>query len=251
MKILTDKIYSIILAELQPVIDEKGFTEKDGVFANAEGAFKIEHDEEKKLLKLYFAPVEDGEIKEYKEASGFLFEDEENERDAASAGMDFADTLKILVGIKKGRYQTGNIAIPKASGSKTPSIDDLTAKILTIYPEFKPAYQEHVAKYNSFLYIDFYKEFIVPKAREVMAKGNKKQVDKLMSLLSDMYCDGDRSVGNVVVGVILTGASEFDREKANAILEALNEYKFLKTAFQYYFDMAVKNKKVRQMFSAS
>ena len=244
---MTENIYNLIIEEMQPLISEKSFKEKDGVFSNEEYAFKIEHNEEQKLLKLFCAPKEEGEIKEFVEASAFLFEDAENIRDAKSAGLDFLDTAKIKFGVKSSRYQGANITLPKSNKSKNPDIEALTAKILNIYPEFKEDYKEHVSKYNSFLYIDFYKTFICPKLKEVVDSGNKKQISKIMSMLSEMYNEGDRTVGDVVVGVILTGAMDFDNKRAEKIVEYLNEYNYLKVAAKNYFNLAFKDKNIKKM----
>jgi len=245
---VNENIKKIIIDEMQPLISEKGFSEKDGVYSNSEYAFKVEHDSDAKLLKLLVATVENNEIKDFSEASAFLFEDEENVKDARSAGLDFLDTAKIKFGIKAGRYQGANIALPKST-SQTPDVEALTAKILNIYPEFKDTYKEHVSTYGAFLYIDFYKTYIAPKVKEVIDGGNKKQITKLMGVLSEMFNEGDKMVGDVIVGVILTGAADFDKQREEIIISYLQEHKYLKTATQSFFALAHKDKKIKQMLS--
>lgn len=245
---MTENIKNIILDNMKSLIDEKSFKEENGVFSNEEYAFKVEHDEEAKLLKLLVATKEEGEIKDFTEASAFLFEDETNERDAASAGLDFLDTAKLKFGVKAGRYYNANVALPKAT-SKIPNIEALTAKILNIYPELKDAYKEHVAKYNDFLYLEFYKTYVTVKVREVVDSKNKKQIKKIFSMLSDMFNEGDKMVGDIIVGVILTGAANFDKARQELILEHLNDYKYLKPAVFNYFALANKDKKIKEMLS--
>ncbi len=245
---MNEKIKKIILDEMQPLITEKGFIEEKGVFSNNEYAFKVEHDSDAKLLKLFVAVKENDEIKDFQEASAFLFEDEEDVKDARSAGLDFLDTAKIKFGIKASRFQGANIALPKSTSS-TPDVEALTAKILNVYPEFKDAYKNHVSEYGDFLYIEFYKTFVAPKVREVVDSGNKKQIKKIMDLLSEMFNEGDKMVGDVIVGVILTGAANFDKDRETAILSSLDEYKFLKPAVSSFFALARKDKKIKQMLS--
>ncbi len=245
---MNENIKKIIIDELQPIITEKGFVEKDGVYSNSEYAFKVEHDCDNKLLKFFVATVEEGEIKEFSEASAFLFENEEDQKDARSAGLDFLDTAKTKFGIRQGRYTGGNIALPKSTSS-TPDIEALTAKILNIYPEFKETYKSEVALYGDFLFIDFYKTYIAPRVREVIDSGNKKQISKVMNVLAEMFNEGDKMVGDVVVGVILTGAANFDKAREEAILAALEEHKFLKVAAQSFFNLARNDKKIKKMLS--
>lgn len=245
---MNENIKKIIIDEMQPLISEKGFSEKEGVFSNNEYAFKIEHDADAKVLKLFVATIDNGEIKDFTEASAFLFENEEDVRDARSAGLDFLDTAKLKFGIKAGRYQGANIALPKST-SNTPDIEALTAKVLNIYPEFKDTYKEYVAVQGDFLYIDFYKTYIVPKVREIIDGGNKKQIAKLMNMLSEMFNEGDKMVGDVIVGVILTGAAGFDKEREEIILSYLAEHKYLKPATAAFFALAKKDKKIKQMLS--
>ena len=245
---MNENIKKIIIDEMQPLISEKGFSEKEGVFSNNEYAFKIEHDADAKVLKLFVATIDNGEIKDFTEASAFLFENEEDVRDARSAGLDFLDTAKLKFGIKAGRYQGANIALPKST-SNTPDIEALTAKVLNIYPEFKDTYKEYVAVQGDFLYIDFYKTYIVPKVREIIDGGNKKQIAKLMNMLSEMFNEGDKMVGDVIVGVILTGAAGFDKEREEIILSYLAEHKYLKPATEAFFALAKKDKKIKQMLS--
>lgn len=245
---MNENIKKIIIDELQPLISEKGFSEKDGVYSNNEYAFKVEHDSEAKLLKLFVANVENNEVKDFSEASAFLFENEEDLKDARSAGLDFLDTAKLKFGIKAGRYQGVNIALPKST-AQTPDVEALTAKILNIYPEFKETYKEHVSSYGAFLYIDFYKTYIAPKVKEVVDSGNKKQIKKLMDVLAEMFNEGDKMVGDVIVGVILTGAANFDKQREEIIISSLDEHKYLKTATQSFFALARKDKKIKQMLS--
>ena len=245
---MNENIKKIIIDELQPIITEKGFSEKEGVYSNNEYAFKVEHDSDNKLLKFYVATVNEGVVSEFSEASAFLFENEEDVKDARSAGLDFLDTAKNKFGIRAARYRGANIALPKSTSS-TPNVEALTAKILNIYPEFKESYKAHVSSYGDFLFIDFYKTYVAPKVREVVDSGNKKQIGKVMSVLAEMFNEGDKMVGDVVVGVILTGAADFDKEREAKIIDALEEYKFLKVATQSFFALAHKDKKIKKMLS--
>ena len=131
-----------ILEQLNGIIDTADFkaNEDKTEFKNEKLAFKISHNEEKKLLILDVASVdENGEVGEYQNASSWLFENEEDLRDADSAGMDFFDTLKGKVGLKNTRInRNGEIAMPsKEKSGSSYNIEAFCAKILAIYPQLK------------------------------------------------------------------------------------------------------------------
>ncbi len=246
---MTDNIQKILMAEIEPVIKEQGFLKADDVYKNETYAFKIEHSEEEKLLKLYCATVDNGEVGDFSEASAFLFEDPENERDAMSAGLDFVDTIKTRFGIKNTKNANANIILPKADKKKSPDIDSFTGTMLSVFPEFKETYKEEVERFGGFMAIDFYKRFIAPKAAEILLSNNRKQIKKLLSTLSDMYEQGDKIVGDIVVGIILTKAADFDKEKADIFLSYMDDYPYLKPAFKNYFELSVKDKKIKEMLA--
>ena len=247
---MTEQIYNVILKELNPLITENGFSEKDGVFLNKDYAFKIEHDEEKKVLKLLICVLENGEPKNFEEASVFLFENPESEHDALSAGLDFADTIRIKFGLNKSRIgnSKAEITIPKAS-LKTPHLEALTGKVLAIYPDLKPVYTSFVEQYGQFLYIDFYKKYVALKVREVVDSGNKKQINKIMNVFSDMYCNADKITGDIIVGIVLAKAADYNKERAEKITASLENHSFLKNAFNNYFALSLKDKKVKEMLA--
>ena len=70
-----------------------------------------------------------------------------------------------------------------------------------------------------------------------------------MDVLAEMFNEGDKMVGDVIVGVILTGAANFDKQREEIIISFLDEHKYLKTATQSFFALARKDKKIKQMLS--
>lgn len=225
-----------ILEQLSGIIETAGFkaNEDKTEYKNEKIAFKISHDEEKKFLLLDIAAVgEDGETGEYSNASSWLFENPEELRDAESAGMDFFDTLKGKIGMKGTRInRNGEIAMPsKEKSGNTFNVEAFCAKMLAIYPQLKEEYKNHITEYGSFLYIDFFKTYIVPQIEKLLDENNKKNLKKVFPVLDDIYVNGDRTVQNVVVGVVLCGAVKDNEAHYNAAMEAMADYQFLKVAF--------------------
>lgn len=234
---MNSQVLEKISEQLCGIIETAGFTannEEKTEYKNEKIAFKIGHDEERKLLTLDIAPLgEDGEIGEYSNASSWLFENPEDLRDAESAGMDFFDTLKTKIGMKGTRInRNGEIAMPsKEKSGNSFGVEALCAKLLAIYPQLKDEYKNHIAEYGSFLYVDFFKTHIVPQIEKLLDENNKKNLKKVFHVLDDMYVNGDRTVQNVIVGVILCGAVKDNQSRYDIAIEAMAEHKFLKVAF--------------------
>ena len=189
----------------------------------------------------------DGKPEEFQNLSTYLFEDETYLKDATCAGLDFADTIRTKCGYKRNTRQiTGTIAVPKGK-SEGNNIDTYTGKILAVYPEHKQDYQAHMAKYGKFLYVDFYATIIAPTVKKVFESGAKKQISKIVEVLDEMYCKGDKICGDIAVGIVLCGAADFDPQMAENIKTALQDHKYLKNAFSSYFDLSLKSPKVKEM----
>ncbi|MBO5105889.1 MAG: hypothetical protein J6C29_03225 [Clostridia bacterium] len=233
---MNSQVLEKILEQLSGIIETAGFkaNEDKTEYKNEKVAFKIGHDEEKKLLLLDIAQIgENGEVGEYSNASSWLFENPEELRDAESAGMDFFDTLKGKIGMKGTRInKNGEIAMPsKEKSGNSFNVEAFCAKMLAIYPQLKEEYKNHIAEYGSFLYIDFFKTHIVPQIEKLLDENNKKSLKKVFPVLDDVYVNGDRTVQNVVVGVVLCGAVKDNESRYQAAMEAMAEHQFLKVAF--------------------
>lgn len=247
---MNSQVQEKILEQLNGMIETAGFkaNEDKTEFKNEKLAFKISHDEEKKLLLLDVAAVgENGELGEYTNASSWLFENPEDLRDAESAGMDFFDTLKGKLGMKSTRInRNGEIAMPsKEKSGNSYNVEAFCAKMLAIYPNLKDEYKNHMAQYGTFLYVDFFKTHIVPQIEKLLDENNKKSFKKVIPVLDDVYVNGDRTTQNVVVGIVLCGAVKDNKERYDAAMEALAECQFLKVAFfnimnRYKKDKALK-----------
>lgn len=230
---MTSEVLSAITEQMQTTIEKGGFKKvEDGYFKNDKLAFKINHNEEKKLLVLEAAAVdEQGNAGDFQTESSWLFEEAENTRDAASAGMDFNDTVKSLIGMRRVRTErSGDVALPDKNSGDAKNVEALCGKMLAIFPQFKDEYKAHVTKYGTFLYIDFFSKTFAVKIGEMLDQNNKKSLKKLFDCLADMYNLGDRASQNAVVGVLLGGAVRGNDARLKTALEYLEEHIYLKTA---------------------
>ena len=141
------------------------------------------------------------------------------------------------------------IELPKkAEEGAEPNIEAFTQKFLAVFPQYKDNYKEMMAKYGSFLYVEFYKTYGVEKMRELAAdeSANKKQLQKYFKMLGEMHYEGDSSVGDVICTVILGGSFYDNVEGFNEIADKyLEDFPFLKTAARASVMGFKKNKKLR------
>lgn len=251
---MNKQVLEKITEQLSGIIETNDFiSNKQGnEFKNDRLAFKISHDEEKKMLLLDVAEInESGEVGEYSNASSWLFEESENLRDAESAGLDFLDTLKGRLGIRRVRTnRSGEVAMPRKEAGATPNIEALCVKTLAIFPQFKEAYKEHVSHYGSLLAIEFFKSTLTVKLGELLDEKNKKSLKKTFAMLSDLYEEGDRNVQNIIIGVVLGGAVRGNNERYETALEYLEDNNYIKNAFINIVGLINKDKRYNEILGA-
>ncbi len=238
-----------VLEELNPLFTEQGFKEINGVFKNDKKAVKVEYIEDRQSYVLYAADIdEDGNHGELSELTAWLFDDSQNESDAVSVGMDFADTLRKNMGIKvKLSSAAAAVELPTATKTGAMKIAGFTKKVLDVYPQYKDEYKAHVAKYGNFLYLNFFAKTLVVQIKECMNENNKKSVKKLYELLENGYINGDKETVNAVVATLAVAAYKDDKVK-EAIGNMLSNNKHFNDSFQNFALALASNKKLKKVF---
>ena len=235
------------------VLTKNGFEQTDitGVFTKENAKFQIRYLEDSKMMVLEQTDTADVDGSETVIAN-WLYEG--NEGDIPVIVEDFCDQIGVKLGIVKpaASITASSIAMPtkKAKGDEY-TIDSLTQKVLAIYPAFKEDYKQSVAKYNSFLYVDFYKNTLVPKLRDLCENyaTNKKTVDKTFKLFAEVYYNCDRETCELLCGLIVAGTFFDKQDKLDACLSTLEEFPFFTTACKDVVAEAATNKKFKQIFA--
>ncbi len=218
---MDNRYLEFVVAEMQGILDEKAFKQtEEGVFENETKQIKVVYDEAKQVYRLLSSDITDGKGGEERELSAYLFDDSQTKRDAASVGIDFADSLKKEFGIKRSRV-SGNaneIDLPTASKNAQMTVEGFTAKLLAVYPEFKETYKESVAKNGMYLYLEFFRETLTPKISSVLIGGTDKQIKKIVDLLNGCYIDGDKETGTLIIAVLSVAC-----EQSEGLLAKISE----------------------------
>ena len=245
---MDNRYLEFVVAEMQGIFDEKAFKQiEEGVFANNDKQIKIVYDEARQVYRLLAADITDGNTGEDRELSAYLFDDSQTKRDATSVGLDFADSLKKELGIKRSRV-SGNaneIDLPTAKKNAQMTVESFTAKLLAVYPEFKEAYKTSVAKNGMYLYLEFFRETLTPRIASVLNGGSDKQVKKILDLLNGCYIDGDKETGTLIVAII-TVACEQNAELLAKISEIQGKDSYLVPLIRNFLPELKKNKALRE-----
>ncbi len=239
------KCYDAVIKEMQVLLDGQKFSLDGEIYKNENTAVAVEYDEEKKLFLLKKAELSGNSVPEFATISSWLFDESQTAKDAAAVGVDFADTLRASLGLKKEKTGNINVSLPVAEKGDEINILALTQKLLAFFPQYKDAYKAEVAAYGKYLYLDFMVSKFVPEIKALLLAKNKKQLKKLFDMLDEMYVDGDSVCGDMVVAMI--AAAVFGEDEALATAkEYLAEDAHLKISVEEMLNRLKHSKKLRE-----
>lgn len=242
---MDNRYYENVIEELRPFLDENGFSFKeDGSFQTEAKAFKVEYNEQRQMYILLGADFnESGELGEYEELSAWLFDDTQNAKDAVAVGIGFTAVIRESLGIKLKRAAVSSVDLPSADKNGSLTVTGFAKKVLDVFPQFKDAYKEHVAQYGNFLYLNFYRETLIPQIRIILNEDTKKGKKKLFELMENGYVQGDRETVNAVVAVLAAAACESDEMKQK-LLDAIAEDKHMQNSVSTLIPLISSRKKL-------
>lgn len=234
--------YDKLIEKMLPFMTEQGFEAKDGGFAGNEKEVKVVYNQAKKMYELYFKNGEEAE----KLVSAYLFDETQTEKDIESVAIDFIDTLKSNLGVKKQRVAVNNVELPDELGGEKVGVGGLTQKLLAIFPQYKETYKEHVAKYGKLLMTEFCHEYFIPSVKELVRSGNKRQIKKFYDAMRDMFIAADSETVPYIVG-ILSAAVYGDEELLAAFKEITTDCPSLYAQVINFSANMKRNKKLRSV----
>ncbi len=241
------KYYNVVIEEMKPLLDGQKFVSDGDIFKNDIKAVKVCYEEETKMFAILVADITDGEVGEFTKLTSWLFEEDQTERDAAAVGVDFADTLRAHLGLKKTVKNTaGQIALPTTEKGDAVTISTLIQKLLAVFPEFKDAYKESVAKYGKFLSVEFFTTNFAAGIKDMLGdpKANKKAIKKLFDMLEDIYVEGDGEAVDMTVALVC--ASIYGNEEYIKIFkEQMAENQHFISSVEELLGLMKGNKKLR------
>lgn len=247
-----------IVKELTPFLAENGFVLDGTSFKKDSRIFNVKYEDAKREFVLSAADVaEDGEAGVFSVLSTWFFDEADHgANDTKCIAADFTEVIAASVGVKlpTASINAVEIAMPEKNAAGTePGIEAFTQKFLAMFPQYKDAYKEMLAKYGDFLYINFYKTYGVEKMKELLANeaANKKAIAKYFTMLGDMHYEGELILGDIICSVILAGTFGNDPAAFEDVAEKyLADYPFLKTAGRAAVKNYKSNKKLMAILEA-
>ena len=229
--------YQLIIDGIFEVLKAKEFKketfEGGEYFTDGKKAFMVDYDDEKQLISLKTALLEEGEGVEWKELSSWLMGEDATERDKESIKNDFADSVLEQLGAKAGVKGVQKVEMPsKKKNAASIDIESFAARFLSIFPALKDEYKANVSKYGVFLYDDFFSKAGVAELQNVLAEGNKRHISKYFELLNLSYVNGEQNVAATIIYSILCGISFSDKPYEKEMELQLQKYPHLNTALR-------------------
>ena len=232
--------YNHIIDTIEPILNQKSFSFDDelGYFKNDSTAYRVAFIEEKNLFELQRCELDEEKKAgdEWNTLSSWLFLPEYTLKDAKSIANDFTDTLQNNFGLKT-KVNVNRSALPEKGSKDECSITTLTARFLTIFPQFKEEYQKYVTDKGIFLYVKFYSEIGAPHLKELLANKDKKRLEKYFDTLNHHYCQGDKEVRALVSSVIIVEAIGKDDDLLEIAKAYMEDYKYLQTATDFSLNL--------------
>jgi hypothetical protein len=209
--------FELIRDSLKDTLAEQGFTNlqeleySDGkaeMLATDELAYGLFYSKKQMRFELKSTTLDDeGKPGDWKSLSMWLFDEKEGTRaDVASIANDF---LEIVSGPKR-------VAVVKQKTKKSNKKDERNVDLMfffnrlaNIFPAVKEAIRKDRIEYGQIRFAVMAKEKVASEC-DSLAKshGSSELFEKLCTLFSDMYADGDLDVRSVLTVSILNNVSE-------------------------------------------
>lgn len=229
--------YKVIIDGVFGVLKDKGFKiekfENGEYFTDGKKAFIIDYDDEKSLIVLKTALLEEGEGVNWTVLSTWLMDESATDRDKEGIKNDFCDAVLESLGIKASVSGMKKVEMPsKKKKAETIDIESFSARFLAVCPDCKEAYKENVLKYGEFLYDDFFRKYGVSELKKLVDEANNRKISKYFELLNTAYINGDNKVAATVLYSILCEAVyNSDSENLVKVIDLqLEKFSYLRTA---------------------
>lgn len=241
MNSITDKVAAVIEPQGYQRQNVDSTNDYASLFIGESNAYMVMYNPNKKLVALKVCGITDGEPdNQWKSMNTWIYDPEtDGAKEANSIGNDFADALS------GGRPKPLNKSKKKNSDDGNADPKFFCKRMVNIFPELKEEIWEEEDGYNPFRGVTFVENKIVPKVNALVKTGSKSEIEKLATLISTQYSNGDLDTRSIITVVLL---NDINPELDEKIEEYLSDD--LKTAWKYakrYRNKKVKPEKVKKI----
>lgn len=220
---ILNKAFEGICEKVEKALSQQGFTrqnvssenkeEKVALFINDTMAYSVFYNGEKNHMMLRSCGMtEEGPDNEWRNLATWLFDPETDKlSDAESIGKDFSEMLTASSQIKKVQQAKKKKKKNKDDGNADPEF--LAKRFVAFFPELKDEIKFEADNYYPFRGVTFTKKSLVPRIKEYIKTNNKKQLEKMGTLLSRQYGNGDIDTRSIITIVIINSFNDSEYEK--------------------------------------
>ena len=190
------------------------------LFTCESSAYSVVYFTEKKhIIMRQCAMTDDGPDNDWKTLATWMLDPESDTmKDADSIANDFVENCTGKTASKRLKTTKKKKKKDSDEGNADPLF--LSKRFVTFFPELKDEIRQEEESFYPFRGVTFTRASIVPKLQSFVGTAGKKEMEKLGSLLSAQYANGDFDTRSIITIVIL---NEMPEEKYEAINECLSE----------------------------
>ena len=201
--IVCDKVFAALEAQgfAKQKIANDNADELVSLFTSDSVAYSVIYYVEKKHMVLRTCTMtDDGPDNEWKTLGTWMFDPEvDTEKEANSIGNDFSDTVAAPVAVKRVKQTKKK----KSGDDQSNDPIFLSKRLVKLFPELKDEIKFEQDYHESFRAVTFFREKVVPKVNELVKRGSKSEITKLVEILSAQYLNGDFDTRSIITMVIL------------------------------------------------
>lgn len=219
--------FELISAGLEEALGKQGFASaapmedtegKAVIFKGEDKAYSLLYDEKRQRFQLRSADCSpEGLPGEWHSVSLWLFDSKEGTRqDAESILNDFLEAVE-------GPRQLASVSQKKKRNREDERVIDplfFLNRLVNLFPDLKEDMNQERIGYGQIRFVTFTKAHVISRVEGLLSgKGHGSDRQKLVTLLEDMYKDGDPDLRALITAVLLNGLSDEAFQNAQEYME--------------------------------
>ncbi|MBR2715631.1 MAG: hypothetical protein IKB73_05440 [Ruminococcus sp.] len=222
---MINKAFTVVCNRVTAVLESQGFaknkvnkTDENELVALYTGenvAYTVVYYKDKMHMVMRSCTMtDDGPDNEWKTIATWMFDPAtDTEKEAASIGNDFAEALNSTTNVKRVKK-----TIKKKSKESAADAMALYRRIAVLTPDLRYDMKEEEENYEKFRVVTFAREHVVSRVDEIIRRGVKKDITKFVSIIEELYKDGDPDVRSIITIVLLSNIDDKNRETLSSYL---------------------------------
>lgn len=222
-------VFNGICEKVEETLKPQGFTKQKisgndnelvSLYTSENSAYSVVYFIDKQhMVMRHCAMTEDGPDNNWRVLATWMFDpDNDTQKEADSIANDFVENCSGATAVKRLKTTKKKKKKGDDEGNADPLF--LSKRFVTYFPELKDEIKNEEDCYYPFRAVTFFRASVVPKFNNVVASGNKKDIEKLCQLLNTQYANGDADTRSIITIVILNSVPD---DKYESVAEFLDD----------------------------